>query len=168
MQTSRLIGAAFSCAIVLNPLQSLADDKYWACGSDSWDQSSCWNPAGQPVTGDSAFLTQSDSTDRVVTYANAISPTPVLNSLTVDATGSGSMELSLGQELSALDEYIGYDGIGTVNQTGGTNTLGDYPTMGNMYLGYNSNATGTYNLSEGRLYSECFRNIHWIQWYWRL
>ena len=146
MQTSRLIGAAFSCAIVLNPLQSLADDKYWACGSDSWDQSSCWSPAGQPVTGDSAFLTQSDSTDRVVTYANAISPTPVLNSLTVDATGSGTMELYLGQDLSALDEYIGYDGIGTATQTGGANSH-----SGSMYLGYNSNATGTYNLSAGTL-----------------
>ena len=155
MQTSRLIGAAFSCAIVLSPLQSVADDKYWVCSSDSWDQSSCWNSAGQPVTNDSAFLTQSDSTDRVVTYANAISPTPLLNSLTVDATGSGTMELSLGQDLSALDEYIGYDGIGTVTQTGGTNSLGiqniNSNIPGNMYLGYNNSATGTYNLSDGAL-----------------
>jgi hypothetical protein len=39
-------------------------------------------------------------------------------------------------------EYIGYSGIGTFKQTGGTNSIGSY-----LYLGYNSGSSGTYNLS---------------------
>ena len=153
MRASRLLGAAISCAIVLNPLQSFADDKYWVCGSDSWDQSSCWNPAGLPTTGDNVFLTQSDNTDRVVTYANAISPAPVLHQLIVDATGSGTMTLSQSKDAIEFSltgtEYIGYNGTGIFNQTGGIN--GDSTGLPNLYLivGYNSTANGTYNLFDG-------------------
>lgn len=44
------------------------------------------------------------------------------------------------------NEYIGYSGIGTFNQSGGTNSIwGDGP--GNLYVGYNAGSSGTYKLS---------------------
>jgi hypothetical protein len=44
-------------------------------------------------------------------------------------------------------EYIGYKGTGTFNQTGGTHTLKGMGGNRNLYLGYNSGSSGTYNLS---------------------
>jgi autotransporter-associated beta strand protein len=46
----------------------------------------------------------------------------------------------------ANEEYIGWSGIGTFNQTGGKNG-GTNGSGGFFYLGYNSGAMGTYNLS---------------------
>lgn len=47
-------------------------------------------------------------------------------------------------------EYIGYSGIGTFIQSGGTHTLCNLYD-GNLYLGYNSGSIGTYNLSDNGL-----------------
>ncbi|MEJ2092876.1 MAG: hypothetical protein P8X65_11855 [Syntrophobacterales bacterium] len=44
-------------------------------------------------------------------------------------------------------EYIGNSGIGTFNQSGGTNSF----NWGSLYLGLHSGASGTYNLSNGTL-----------------
>ena len=172
MKTLRLLSAVFSCTIILNPLQSLADDKYWACRSDSWDQSSCWNPTGQPMDGDDVYLTQSDSTDRVVTYANAITPTPSLISLNVDATGSGTMTLSQSQDsLFSLDLSI-QNGIYNLGGTGFLRTtyslIGAWPPFGEPRIGTSAvfnqsggnfdaiddlfiGSNGTYNLNGGNV-----------------
>ena len=142
MHELRLLSAAFSCAIVISPLQSFANDKYWACGSDFWDRNSCWNLPGQPANGDDVFLTQSDALNRTVSYSNLLYPSAVLNNLTVNATGTGTMTLSQSQDsLASTTEIIGYDGTGTFTQTGGTNTVGD------LTLGYLLTGNGTYNLS---------------------
>ncbi|HEV2971300.1 MAG TPA: hypothetical protein VGY55_15100 [Pirellulales bacterium] len=47
-------------------------------------------------------------------------------------------------------EIVGYSGTGTFTQSGGTNSLG---TNNLLYLGYNSNSSGTYILSAGTLTS---------------
>ncbi|HEY1686721.1 MAG TPA: hypothetical protein VGG19_18315, partial [Tepidisphaeraceae bacterium] len=79
------------------------------------------------------------------------------NSTTVNAIIDNSSSanlatnLSLGssQTLSVLSsEYVGYNGAGTVNQTGGSNTLGSTSTL---YVANASAATGTYTLSGGSL-----------------
>jgi autotransporter-associated beta strand protein len=44
------------------------------------------------------------------------------------------------------DEYIGHSGTGTFTQTGGTNTI--LSGISYLYLGYNANSNGTYNLSD--------------------
>ncbi len=49
--------------------------------------------------------------------------------------------------LTAGNEYIGYGGTGTFNQSGGSHTIGTTTSPSNLYLGYNSGSTGTYNLS---------------------
>ncbi|HEY3393238.1 MAG TPA: hypothetical protein VGK58_11045, partial [Lacipirellulaceae bacterium] len=66
-------------------------------------------------------------------------------------TGSmGTYNLSGTAVLSSNhDEYIGYNGNGTFNQTGGVNS-----TVGaghHVHLGYNAGSTGTYTISGGRL-----------------
>ncbi len=49
--------------------------------------------------------------------------------------------------LTATNEYIGYSGTGTLNQSGGTNSL----PAGNLYLGFYPGSSGTYTLSGGVL-----------------
>ena len=45
---------------------SQAVDKNWACDNDSWDKPACWNPTGQPLHGDDAYLKQNDAADREI------------------------------------------------------------------------------------------------------
>lgn len=147
MRKSRLFSAVFSYAIILSSFQSIAVDKSWVCDSENWGRNDCWNPVGQPNTGDNVYLIQSGSTDRIVTYDETLTPTPELNSLRIDATGSGTMTLLQEQgSLDAADIFIGYDGNGIYTQLGGVN---DMSSQENIYLGYNSTATGIYNLYDG-------------------
>ncbi len=114
----------------------------WICNDGSWDNSACWDPAGQPLVSDDVDLTQTDEVDRTVTYAETESPVPVLNSLTINKASSGTMTLSQSQgSLDATTEYVGYNGTGTYTQTGGENNVSD------LYLGYLETGVGTYNLS---------------------
>jgi len=55
----------------------------------------------------------------------------------LDETGS----LNAGTTGFDYPEYIGYSGTGTFKQTGGTHT-----TFGTLYLGYNADSRGTYDL----------------------
>ena len=73
---------------------------------------------------------------------------PILSITTAAATSisaqrrpNGAYNLS-GGALSVPTEYIGSSGVGTLSQSGGTNTV-----SGTLYLGYNAGASGTYNLS---------------------
>lgn len=64
--------------------------------------------------------------------------------------GDGSYSLSGNNSRLTVyaDEYIGYSGIGSFIQTGGTHTIGgcDSP-MNNLFLGFESDASGSYTLS---------------------
>jgi hypothetical protein len=54
-------------------------------------------------------------------------------------------------------QYIGESGTGTFTQDGGTNTIPQFtlvPGSGGFYLGYNSGASGSYNLKSGSLSTE--------------
>ena len=62
-------------------------------------------------------------------------------------TLSGTGQLTIGS-LFASDTnsgYVGYSGLGTLNQQGGTNTV----NRGSLYVGTNSGSIGTYNQSAG-------------------
>ncbi|MBI4938620.1 MAG: PEP-CTERM sorting domain-containing protein [Nitrosomonadales bacterium] len=151
----RLLNLAVLMALgggALAPASASAANLYWVCGSNTWGVSiSCWSttPGGaatpylQPASGDSVFLTQTDATNRSVTYQIYSSPAN-LNSLSIDSTGTGTMTLSqtyLGTLLTTATETIGINGTGTHTHSTGTNTV-----SGNLYLGYNSGGNGTYNL----------------------
>lgn len=118
--------------------------KNWACNDNTWDNPACWAPTtGQPISGDDVFLQQSDGIDRTVTYANTITPAPKLQSLTINSTGTGTMTLSQSQNaLNVNSEIIGLDGAGVHTQSSGVNSVET------LYLGYQKNGNGTYNLSE--------------------
>ena len=57
---------------------------------------------------------------------------------------SGVYNLTGSGLLSTYIEYVGYSGIGTLNQSGGTNNL---TNDGGVYIGFNLGAVGSYNLS---------------------
>jgi hypothetical protein len=141
MENSRQLGVVCAC-ITLFATNVIAADKDWNCGDGAWDDASCWSPYGQPLHGDDIYLTQSDAIARTVTFSNTLYATATLNSLMINATGSGTMTLLQSQDsLASTTEYVGYDGTGTFTQTAGTNTVGD------LYMGYLSTGNGTYNLS---------------------
>ncbi len=95
------------------------------------------------------LLIQSDSTNRVVTYPN-FAPAVTLGQVTIDATGAGTMTLSMSQfaqdTLTSTSEIIGFLGAGTFNQAGGTHTV-----IGAMTLAARAGSQGTYNLDGGTL-----------------
>ncbi|MBI5041383.1 MAG: VPLPA-CTERM sorting domain-containing protein [Gammaproteobacteria bacterium] len=128
-----------------------AFERTWLCGSGYWDTESCWSNSYYypvPSRSDSAALTQSDSIDRVVTYRQ-INNTYVysyISTLTVDATGIGTMTLYQSQDsLATNTEWLGYSGFGAYSQSGGSNST----TF--MYLGQESTGKGVYNLTGGTL-----------------
>ena len=130
-------------------------DKYWTDGSGQWDVSDNWTPSGQPQAGDEVYLTESDATNRTVTYYNTTNPGDLLNSLRVDATGAGAMTLNMPTDhaLSVTEEYVGYNGKGAVTQSAGTNNAAV------LYLGYSAASNGSYSISGGRLSSS---DTEWI------
>ena len=125
----------------------MAVDKYWADGSGQWDASGNWDPSGQPQAGDDVYLAQDDAADRTVTYYNTTNPDAVLDSLTIDATGLGTMTLDMPNDhaLSVTTEYVGYDGRGVVTQSAGTHSTAT------LYLGYSATGDGAYSMTGGTL-----------------
>lgn len=61
-------------------------------------------------------------------------------SINIGSGGAGD------SDLTAISEYVGYDGNGILNQNGGTHSIGSL-----LILGYNSTANGIYNLNDGTL-----------------
>jgi autotransporter-associated beta strand protein len=61
-----------------------------------------------------------------------------------NAGATGTYYLSSEGQLSVSNEYLGYSGSGTLNQTGGTNTC-------RINLGFNSGSSGAYYLNGGTL-----------------
>jgi hypothetical protein len=129
------------------PFPTASEIKLWTGGSGWWDDSgvpsgtSNWTSAGAPLNGNSAFLTQTDSIDRTVSY-NYTAPVQ-LNELRIDATGSGNMTLrqDSSSSLAADNEYVGYQGRGIFLQSSGR----DIATYG-LYLGENPGSSGNYEL----------------------
>jgi hypothetical protein len=149
-RTKRCLLMAFFIGLsLLTAVPAGAANKYWI-GDESgfWHSVSSWSPTGQPLSGDTVYLTQSDAKNREVQYYNTAYPAAVLTSLTIDATGSGTMRLyqSYNHPLSAGYEVIGLYGTGTFQQTTGTNTV-----TTSLALGSYSGSSGTYNLSGGAL-----------------
>jgi hypothetical protein len=152
---SRLLLAVALLSLLLHPATTGAASISWkvANGSGWWDISSNWSLNRQPQGGDDVYLTQSGTNNIEVRYRSTLSPTPVLNSLFIDATGTGTITLNQGYDgtaysLSSLGEVIGTSGKGKHIQSLGTNTV-----TGTLRLGQNNTAIGTYELSGGSLSS---------------
>jgi len=143
------VALGFVAALLCLAPSATAVNKYWTDGNGQWNVSGNWSPTGQPQAGDDVLLTQTDATDRTVTYYNTTNPTAILSSLKIDATGAGKMtlDLSSGHILKFTTEYVGYDGTGAITQSAGAHTA----TM--LYLGYDATGLGTYTLNGGTLSS---------------
>ena len=61
---------------------------------------------------------------------------------TYNLSGTGVLS---GPQYYSMTEFVGYSGMGTFTQSGGTN--GTHNGTTNLNLGYNAGATGVYNLS---------------------
>ena len=59
---------------------------------------------------------------------------------------SGTYILSGSGQLSAEAELVGYNGTGAFVQSGGTNTISNFYSAGQLYLGYNPGSSGTYTM----------------------
>ncbi|MGD0767930.1 MAG: hypothetical protein ABSB42_07005 [Tepidisphaeraceae bacterium] len=96
------------------------------------------------ASGGSGSFTQNNNG-----YANSLAAAGAL--VIGDFEGVGVYTLNSGAITSsgAISEYVGYEGSGTFNQTGGYN-IGGAASL-TLYLGYTAGATGTYILSGGFL-----------------
>jgi len=132
-------------AVLCQPLSAAAATKTWIDGTGQWDAADNWSPSGQPQAGDDVYLTQSDATDRTVTYYNTTNPNAVFNSLTIDATGTGTMTLDMpnARLLNVRTEYIGYSGKGAMTIQNGAQVSNTY----GGYIGYNFHSTGTVSVT---------------------
>jgi len=146
---SWLATLGFVAALVCLAPVATAVNRYWIDDSGQWDVSGNWSPSGQPQEGDDAYLTQSDATDRTVTYYNTANPTAVLDYLRIDATGDGTMTLNMPNDHALLVsvEYVGFDGRGAITQSAGTHAAGM------LVLGDSAASSGTYTMAGGTLVS---------------
>ncbi|MBW1799120.1 MAG: hypothetical protein JRJ85_00180 [Deltaproteobacteria bacterium] len=67
------------------------------------------------------------------------------------AGASGSLIEEHHTDITAIEEYIGYAGTGTLTQRGGDVLFSEHTVTTNLYLGYSSESSGTYTLSDGHL-----------------
>ncbi len=140
-----MLGLAVSVSVI--SVSAQAATVTWIGGSSRWDYGSNWDIGVQPAPGDNVYLTQSDATNRVVSYYNTLYPnaTDILGSLTLNATGTGAMTLeqtSYAHPLYTTNEYIGTTGRGGYVQSLGVNSVTGY-----LHLGYNASGNGSYDLS---------------------
>lgn len=141
-----LLAVAAWVMIFLAP-PALADTKQWVGPNPDnlWTNPNNWNPVGEPVTGDDVLVTIGAGSQTVSynTFANQL-----FNSLTVDATGGGT--ITINDPFYALstsgNEIVGLDGIGVHQQSSGNTSIG-----GDLRLGENAGSHGTYSKSSGNL-----------------
>jgi PEP-CTERM motif len=140
---------ATATVAALPPLHAAATTRQWKGGTSNWNTASNWNPSGVPGSGDIANVTGMTTTSQTITY-NYTGSAVSLSGLTVDLTGGagGASEiLSMSANSLSVDgfEYVGYNGLGTINQSGGTNTISNAGYS--LILGLDSGSTDAYTLS---------------------
>ena len=114
----------FVALSVVLPAHAVIKD--WNDGTGNWSEPANWTPAGVPEAGDDTNIVFNDDVARTVTY-DYTGPAVMLGPLTIDMTGAGTNATTLSMGANALStnsgEYIGEDGRGTFDQSGGTHTL---------------------------------------------
>ncbi|MDP6633993.1 MAG: PEP-CTERM sorting domain-containing protein [Phycisphaerae bacterium] len=139
------VAALMIALVLIGSPRAGATDKFWKTvnRTGNWLQATKWDPNGVPQAGDRVFLEQGGLANITVTYDSNIFPSPVLNSLRINATGKGAFLLNQPNwTLKSALEYVGYSSKGRHTQGGGTNVV-----SGVLYLGYNVGGRGIYDLS---------------------
>ena len=141
-------GRVLVVLLFLLPALSYADENIRGVtpGADPmWTTDSAWSLGHAPGDGDDVVLRlDQEATSGATVYYDSLA-NPSLGTVTIDGANGYSLELVQSQgTITSANQYIGYDGMGVYTQTDGSNRR-----TGNMYLGYNSGSSGTYNLSGG-------------------
>jgi hypothetical protein len=134
------------CVALLIALPAKAVTKNWNDGTGNWSEPTNWTPAGVPGAGDIASIEFVDDVARTVTY-DYTGPAIALSHVSIDLAGVGANSITLSMSANALTtnsgELIGSLGRGTLDHSGGTNTI----TANSLVLGGAGTSVGTYNLS---------------------
>jgi hypothetical protein len=139
----RLLWAAIASAFPA--AASAATIHTWASSvNGNWSNATNWSPLGVPSgVGDVANIVATNGTGFTVTY-DYTGTLSTINTLTIDLTGAGSASDALSMAantLLAAQTLIGFSGRAAFFQSGG------FANLGNLTLGSNTGATGTYSLS---------------------
>ena len=132
-------------AVLLAATVATAAVKDWTDGTGLWSTPANWSGLTAPVNNDLVNLYFTDGVGRTVTYDIAAI---TLGSMNVSLKGPGATNATLSMAANSLTvgtEYVGYDGRGTIDQSGGTNTIS--AGAGSLDVGVLAGSTGTYNLS---------------------
>jgi len=142
-------GKVFLCLVTLLVIVpagvGVATDYVWDNGSESdnyWSTDENWDPDGDPGSGDTALI-DGNYTVRVQTTVGSYSLPVTIGATPGDAA---TCNLTAGNHYVAT-LYIGTDGgEGTYNQSGG-----DLSAVARIYVGYDNDSKGTYELTGGTL-----------------
>jgi hypothetical protein len=137
-----VIVAFWSC---ISATIATAATKNWIAGSGNWNNNGNWSTFGVPNADDVVNISFGDGVGRTVNY-DYPGPNVTLSTLTLDLTGSFSQSSALSMSANSLsveNEYVGFFGRGTFNQSGGDHFVGTALRIGE----FNNGGTGTYNLS---------------------
>ena len=125
--------------LLLSPPPARADDT-WNVQSGDWSSAGNWS-GGLPTSSTNADI-YNGGTATITTTGDACSSLYLGN-----ATGSGSVQMTVGSLTVNGNAVVGYSGTGNFTQSGGTNTI-----TSELDLGNGSGSNGTYSLSgSGRL-----------------
>ncbi|MBW1801339.1 MAG: hypothetical protein JRJ85_11505 [Deltaproteobacteria bacterium] len=121
------------------PLTPEAANKYWdSITPGLWHDGANWNPAGEPVAGDHAYITNGGTAQ--ITESGEVADYLTLGE---SALQSGNVDMTSGS-LTTSREDIGDGGTGTFTQTGGIHSV----TGGQIWIGLNTDSSGAYALSD--------------------
>ncbi|MGD0138091.1 MAG: autotransporter-associated beta strand repeat-containing protein [Tepidisphaeraceae bacterium] len=147
-RSSGLLLAAAAAA--LWPIRSAqaTPDTWTSTAGGNWTTIGDWSSHAAPTAGQDVYITSSFAGMQTITFNSTLGLT--YNTLTVDTSGGGTNTFSMpANNLNVSDyEVIGNNGVGTFNQTGGSNTIPSTATLG-FYLGNDASGSGTYALSTG-------------------
>ncbi len=138
-RAARLLAVPFVAVLVASVMLAAAPlhaaSYSWAFASGDWSIASNWGGT-LPTNNDAAYIANGGT-------ATITLPGDVCSTLSLGgSTGSGTVQMTGGSLSTSYDLHVGDAGLGTFAQSGGTNSM-----KGNLYLGYNAGAIGTYVLS---------------------
>ena len=140
-----LLAIAAAAVLLLNPSFSKAilpiTDAHWNVSSGDWSAADNWFLRIIPGFMSNAYV---DNGTATITQSGAKCSTLILGSF---IGNNGTVEIT-GGDFSADSALIGMSGMGTINQSGGTATMGD------VHFGYYSTGNGVYNLTGGTLIAQ--------------
>jgi fibronectin-binding autotransporter adhesin len=136
-----LLWVALLAFLVCGTFSAKAATMTWIATSGDWSDPANWGGA-LPTSADGASI----ANDRTATVSQ---PGEVCGNLSLGASGagqSGTIVMTDGS-LSTANQYVGCDGTGVFEHSGGNNGTVPISPQTMLYVGYDAGATGTYNLN---------------------